>query len=222
MLDDWQQVLKIGMPAGLSNAMAPISGAVLMKLLATYGTSAVAAYGAAQRIESLLLLVIMSLTSALTPFMAQNLGADNSERSFQALFLSMRFSVLFQLIVFVMMVPLSIPIAALFGQEQAVNDLIWLYLVIVPVSYGFQGIIMLLVSSFNAMHRPLQAFGWSFLRLFVFTLPAAWIGSWLYEIQGLFIGIAAGNVFGGILGWLYARRVRSQALAEKSIRLNAD
>jgi Na+-driven multidrug efflux pump len=205
---DWKQILKIGTPAGISTAMTPISGAVLMMLLATHGTTAVAAYGAAQRIESLLLLVIMSLTSALTPFMAQNLGAKNVERSFKALFFSMRFSIAFQLLIFIMMVPLSIPLAALFGREESVNELIWLYLVIVPFSYGFQGIVMLLVSSLNAMHQPFQAFYWSFMRLFFFTLPAAFIGSWWFGIQGLFGGIALGNVFGGILGYLYALRLR--------------
>lgn len=55
--------------------MNPLSGAILMMLLSSHGTAAVAAYGAAQRIESILILVLMSLTSALTPFMAQNLGA---------------------------------------------------------------------------------------------------------------------------------------------------
>jgi Na+-driven multidrug efflux pump len=166
-------------------------------------------------VESLLLLVMMSLTSALTPFMAQNMGAENPKRSFQALFLCMRFSVVFQLLIFIMMVPLSIPLAALFGQEQAVNDLIWLYLVIVPLCYGFQGIIMLLVSALNAMHRPLNAFYWSFYRLFIFTLPAAWIGSWLSGIQGLFVGVAVGNIIGGILGYLYALRLRRESCEPK-------
>ncbi|WP_413285361.1 MATE family efflux transporter [Vibrio sp. MA40-2] len=209
LMSDWKQVLKIGTPAGISNAMTPISGAVLMIILASHGTAAVAAYGAAQRIESILLLVLMSLTSALTPFMAQNLGAKNYERSFKAMFLSMRFSIGFQFILFIMMVPLSIPLAALFGREESVNNLIWLYLVIVPFSYGFQGIIMLLVSSLNAMHKPLQAFYWSFMRLFVFTVPAAWIGSWLYQVQGLFVGIALGNILGGICGYIYAVHLKN-------------
>lgn len=79
---DWQQTLKIGTPAALSNAMNPLSGAILMMLLSCHGTAAVAAYGAAQRIESILILVLMSLTSALTPFMAQNLGAKKSSARF--------------------------------------------------------------------------------------------------------------------------------------------
>lgn len=155
---DWQQTLKIGTPAALSNAMNPLSGAILMMLLSSHGTAAVAAYGAAQRIESILILVLMSLTSALTPFMAQNLGAKNPQRAFSGLFLSMRFAVVFQGFIFLMMVPLSIPLAALFSQEETVKNLLWHYLLVVPFSYGFQGIVMMLVSGLNAMHKPLRAF----------------------------------------------------------------
>ncbi|ELS0754073.1 MATE family efflux transporter [Vibrio vulnificus] len=211
--EDWRQILKVGTPAALSNAMNPLSGAILMMMLSSHGTAAVAAYGAAQRIESILILVLMALTSALTPFMAQNFGAKNPQRAFQGLFVSMRFSVLFQGLVFLMMVPLSIPLAALFSQEQAVRDLLWHYLLVVPISYGFLGIVMMLVSGLNAMHQPLNAFRWSLIRLFVFTLPAAYLGSWLYDIEGLFIGIAVGNILVGLCSYLYALKQRKQQLA---------
>ncbi|PMH42140.1 MATE family efflux transporter [Vibrio sp. 10N.286.49.B3] len=207
MISDWKPILHIGTPAALSNAMSPLSGAILMMMLASHGTAAVAAYGAAQRVESILLLVLMSLTSVLSPFMAQNFGAKNPQRSFDALFLCMRFSVGFQLLVFLVMVPLSIPLAALFSQEQEVQSLLWHYLLFVPFSYGLLGILMMLTSALNAMHKPLQAFVWSFMRLFVFMLPCAWIGSQWNGIEGLFVGIAVGNIVGGLSGVVYARRV---------------
>lgn len=215
LISDWRLILRIGTPAALSNAMTPISGAILMMMLSSHGTAAVAAYGAAQRVESILILVLMSLTSALTPFIAQNMGANNPQRSFAGLFLSMRFSIVFQLAIFIMMVPLSIPLAALFSQEQVVKDLLWHYLLVVPFSYGFQGIIMILVSGLNALHQPIKAFQWSFMRLFAFTLPCAWLGSRLFDIEGLFIGIALGNIIGGSLGYLYALRLRKQYLTEQ-------
>lgn len=211
ILSDWHQILTIGTPAALSNALNPLAGAIIMMMLAKQGTEAVAAYGAAQRIESILIIVLMSLTSALTPFMAQNFGANNPQRSFKALFLSMRFAVMFQGLIFLMMVPLSIPLAALFSQEESVRGILWHYLLVVPFSYGFQGIVMMLISGMNAMHQPLKAFQWSFMRLFVFTLPFAWIGSQIDGVEGLFIGLALGNIMGGISGYCFALRVRAKA-----------
>ncbi|SEG49434.1 MATE family efflux transporter [Vibrio hangzhouensis] len=213
---DWLAILRIGTPSGLSTAMSPISGAILMKMLSVHGTAAVAAYGAAQRVESILILVLISLSSALTPFMSQNFGAKQPARSFAGLFLSIRFSLMFQLLIFVMMVPLSIPISALFSQEQAVRDILWHYLLVVPFSYGFQGIIMMLGSGLNALHEPNKAFMWSALRLFAFTLPAAALGSVLYGVEGMFIGVALGNVIGGVLAYLYALSVRRKHLPSMS------
>lgn len=211
MWQDWAQILKIGTPAAFSSAMNPLSGAILMMMLASFGTEAVAAYGAAQRVESIMIIVLMSLGSVLTPFIAQNNGANQPERSFSALFITMRFAVVFQLGLFILMVPLSMPIAALFSQEQSVQDTLWHFLLIVPISYGFQGLVMMVVSCLNAMHLPLKAFMWNFSRLFIFTLPSAWVGSQFYGVEGLFIGIAVGNVIGGIAAYGYALKMRSAA-----------
>jgi Na+-driven multidrug efflux pump len=51
------------------------------------------------------------------------------------------------------------------------------------------------------------------MRLFVFTLPGAWVGSLVYDIEGLFIGIAVGNIVGGVLGYLYALKLRKEYVA---------
>lgn len=205
---DWKDILAIGTPAALSNALNPISGAILMAMLATQGTAAVAAFGAAQRVESLLLIVMMALTSALTPLMAQNFGANHPARSFEALFRAMRFSILFQFMVFIAMVPLSLPIAALFSQEPSVQDKLWHYLIVVPASYGMQGVMMMLVSALNAMKKPVQAFAMNLVRLFVLLLPMAWIGRYVDGTEGLFIGIAVANGIAGVLAYLYALSLR--------------
>lgn len=222
IINDWKQILKIGTPAAFSSAMNPLSGAILMIILAKFGTESVAAYGAAQRIESIMIIVLMSLSSILMPFIAQNMGAKNPQRSFDALFIAMRFSLLFQFGLFVLMVPLSWPIASLFSQEavhqdQGVQQTLWHFLLIVPFSYGFQGIVMILVSGLNAMHLPLRAFFWNFARLFIFTLPTAWFGSQIYGVEGLFIGIVIGNIVGGCCAYGYAIYFQKQMKAEMRI-----
>lgn len=208
LLSDWSTILKLGTPAALSNAMVPITSAIFMRLLSTHGTTAVAAFGAAQRIESILMIVLMSLTSALSPFMAQNFGAQKPQRSFTSLFVSMRFALLFQSAIFIAMVPLSVPLSALFSQEPTVRSLLWHYLLIVPISYGFQGMVMMLIAGLNALQKPLYAFLWSSLRLFILTLPLAWLGSQYYGAEGLFAGIALGNVLAGMLSYFFALRLR--------------
>ncbi|WP_060989680.1 MATE family efflux transporter [Photobacterium leiognathi] len=209
---DWQQILQIGAPAGLSNALNPLSSALLMTLLAAQGTASVAAFGAAIRIESILVIGMMALGSSLMPFMAQNLGANQPERAFKALFTAMRFAILFQLLIFIAMVPLSMPLASLFSQDTTVQAQLWHYLLVVPASYGLQAVCMLLISALNALHKTVNALIWNLLRLFGFMLPSAWIGSLYYGTEGLFIGIAFANIIGGLGAYLYARRLRKSTI----------
>ncbi|WP_318485227.1 MATE family efflux transporter [Photobacterium leiognathi] len=213
---DWQQILQIGAPAGLSNALNPLSSALLMTLLAAQGTASVAAFGAAIRIESILVIGMMALGSSLMPFMAQNLGANQPERAFKALFTAMRFAILFQLLIFIAMVPLSMPLASLFSQDTTVQAQLWHYLLVVPASYGLQAVCMLLISALNALHKTVNALIWNLLRLFGFMLPSAWIGSLYYGTKGLFIGIAFANIIGGLGAYLYARRLRKSTILATS------
>lgn len=183
-----------------------------MAMLASQSTASVAAYGAAMRVESLLVIVMMALGSALMPFMAQNLGAQKPQRAFSALFTAMHFAIGFQLLVFIAMVPLSMPLAALFSKDSVVQNQLWHYLLVVPASYGLQAICMLLISALNALHKTINALCWNLLRLFVLLLPAAWIGSYIHGTEGLFIGIAVANIISGIGAYYYARKLRKELL----------
>jgi Na+-driven multidrug efflux pump len=101
-------------------------------------------------------------------------------------------------------------VSSLFSDDSQVTELIWIYLVLVPFSYGFQGVMALLVSAFNAMHKPIEAFKWSAMRLFIFTLPLAALGNWIFDIEGMFVGIALGNFFGGVVAYMSAIKLRDE------------
>nr|WP_086938080.1 MATE family efflux transporter [Thaumasiovibrio occultus] len=207
---DWRQILSIGTPAGLSNAMNPLSGALLMVILAQHGNAAVAAYGAAQRIESLLLIVIMALASIFTPFMAQNLGAKRFDRTRQGLLTALHFTLGFQLLIYILLVPITWPLTHFFIDDVQVQEALWLYLITVPASYGMQGMLMVLIATLNAMQKSTQAMLWTSLRLFGLMLPGALIASRYFDTEGIFISLAIANVVAGSGAYLHARYIRKQ------------
>ena len=121
----------------------------------------------------------------------------------------MHFAIGFQLLVFIAMVPLSMPLAALFSKDTMVQNQLWHYLLVVPASYGLQAICMLLISALNALHKTIDALCWNLFRLFVLLVPAAWVGSYIYGTNGLFMGIAIANIISGIGAYCYARKLRA-------------
>lgn len=205
LLAHWRALLHVAVPASFTNMLNPLANAVLMTIFAGLGTEVVAAYGAASRVEALLLIVMMALSSVLAPFISQNCGAGNPVRAKAALQLCMRFALLFQLAVYALTWLLAPFIADLFSDHPQVVRLIVLYLHLVPIGYGFQGMVMLLASALNGVRASSISFLFNGLRLFVFLLPGAWLGAKLGGEQGIYLGILLANLAAGTLAWWYAR-----------------
>ena len=186
-----RKILKIGLPAAGANMLTPIAMAVMTALVAKHGPEAVAAFGVGSRIESIASLVVLALSMTLPPFVSQNFGAGKLGRVKEAL----KFVMIWQFGIYLLLLLTSGFIAHVFGKEQAVIDVIKLFIYILPLSYGLQGVIILSNSSFNALHKPMNALILSIIRLFVFYVPIAYVGSEIAGLTGLFIGAAVGNLF---------------------------
>ena len=187
-------ILHIGLPAAGANMLTPIAAAILTAIVANYGESAVAAFGVGSRIESIACLVVLALSMTLPPFISQNFGAGNMHRVEKAYKTTVKFVILWQILIYGILVLIAPYIADAFAKEQAVADIIKLFIWILPLGYGLQGIIILTNSSFNALHKPMVALILSIVRLFVCYVPAAYIGSIFWGVQGFFIGALLGNV----------------------------
>jgi Na+-driven multidrug efflux pump len=159
---------------------------------------------------------VLALSMSLPPFISQNYGANKLIRIKTAFNLVAKFVLVWQLVVFVILALSSNFIASLFAQEASVVRDITLFLYIVPLAYGVQGIIILTNSSFNAMHKPMSALLLSILRLFVFYVPIASLGSYFYGLEGLFWGCVIANLVTSILAYVwFTRNLRNEmALAD--------
>ncbi|MDN3651206.1 MATE family efflux transporter [Thalassotalea ponticola] len=209
LVNSTRQILKIGLPASGANMLTPIAAAVMTAIVATYGESAVAAFGVGSRIESIACLVVLALSMTLPPFISQNFGAEKLSRVEQGYKVSVKFVMLWQLLVYALLIATAPWISAAFAKEQNVADLITLFIYILPLGYGLQGIIILTNSSLNALHKPMTALVLSVLRLFVFYLPFAYLGSILFALEGLFIGAVVGNLLMAIVSYyLFTKQFR--------------
>ncbi|SEL71957.1 putative efflux protein, MATE family [Colwellia chukchiensis] len=217
-IDSARAILHIGLPAAGANMLTPIASAVLTAIVATYGASAVAAFGVGSRIESIACLVVLAMSMTLPPFISQNLGAGHFKRVQQAYKASIKFVLLWQLLIYVVLVLIAPFIADMFAKEQAVADIIKLFIWILPLGYGLQGIIILTNSSFNALHKPMVALTLSIVRLFVCYVPLAYIGSLWFGLVGFFIGALLGNLLMAAISYhLFTQQCKKDCLAQEVV-----
>ncbi|MEC9060965.1 MAG: MATE family efflux transporter [Pseudomonadota bacterium] len=208
--DSSREILKIGLPAAGANMLTPVAGGVMTAVVAGYGAEAVAAWGVGNRMESIASIVVLALSMTLPPFISQNVGAGQVNRVKRAYSLTLKFVLIWQFVIFLVMWALSSWIAVAFANEAEVSVLIQLFLMIVPLGYGMQGIIILTNSSLNAMHRPMTALILSVIRLFVFFVPISVAGSFLFDLKGLFVGTVIANFAMACVSFFVFKRAVTQ------------
>jgi putative MATE family efflux protein len=205
----WKAILYVGVPAAATQVLVPVAAGIVTRIVSGFGTVAVAAFGVGTRVEALSMIGVFSLGSALAPFIGQNYGARNRARLRRAIrfcaFASLGFGAAALLILSV----LARPIASLFSEQEEVVAITVRYLRIMPLGYAFYGFILLIMSSFNALNRPIASATLNLFRLFVFGLPFAFAGSRLVGVPGIFAGLVAANVLTAILAYAAARKFLS-------------
>jgi putative MATE family efflux protein len=214
----WGQILYIGVPAAGTNMIVPLGTGIVTAMLAGYGPEAVAGFGVASRIEVFALTVVMALGSVLAPFVGQNLGAGKQERLQTGIRLSQSFAMGWGVFVLAVFLLFARPLAGFFNDDPRVIQTITTFLWIVPVSYGFQGVLMLSSSALNVLNKPFHAAALNILRIFVIYIPVALLASSMFGAAGIFGALAFANVVAGIAAFVLLRRVTMFAVAEAVAR----
>jgi len=209
MLKNWRKIASIGMPASLTNMLSPLNNAFIMWLLASYNTKAVAAYGAGTRLEAILLIGMIAISSMLAPFIAQNSAANKSERCIEAMGLAIRYALVSQTLIYLVIALFAQQIAGLFSDDIGVIEHLSLYLYILPMSFSLQGIMMAISSSLNGLNKPIASLMLSVSRtVAIFTFAS--VGAYLLGEKGIFIGISSANVLVGLFALLHFRLLKQQ------------
>lgn len=206
----WRSILYIALPSGLGRLVVPVAAGVITAMIATYGEHAVAAYGVGSRVEFLASSLLFALAGSIGPFVGQNLGAGRMDRVREAVKISTLFAVVWGLFSWGVLALSAGSIASVFNSDETVIDTITLFLCIVPAGFGLQGVLSIINANLNTLGKPLHATGIIVVQMLVLGLPAIYLGNALYGIHGIFVGIAATYVMGGVLSLFVNRWVMRQ------------
>jgi putative MATE family efflux protein len=202
----WRDILHVGLPAAGTNAIIPVAMTLITAMIARYGPEAVAGFGVAGRIESLVLVVFYALSSVIGPFVGQNLSAGKEQRIQQSLRLCAVFCMAIGLAIALLLALASGFLPTLFSQNPDVYNVTRLFLWIAPISYGAYGVVMVMNAAFNGLGKPMPAVYISATRMIVLYLPMAVLGRQWFGIAGIFGAYAAANLLSGLLSYVWARR----------------
>lgn len=222
MVKSWRHMLSIGLPAVFTNAIIPISAAIVVSMIATYGVDAVAGFGVAVRLEPLALLIFYSMSAVVSPFFGQNFGAAQFDRLFEARRLMTRFCIAYGLTLVLLLGLLARPLTGMFSDSDDIRQVAMHYLWLMSLGYGGHGITMSMNSAFNGMGRPMPAVVVTSCRVLLLFLPLALLGRWLFGLEGIFAAGAICNLLlAGLAWWWLGQHLATHANVEANLAVGA-
>jgi len=198
VIESWKSILYIALPSAGSRIIIPIGMGVITRIVSTYGAEAVAAFGVASRIEMVAILVFIALGAVINPFVGQNWAAGRLDRVYLGRKYTNSFSMAWGAAMLVLLAIAARPFATIFSDNPEVIKTVILYLTIVPVSIGYQGVFLLSTTSLNVLNRPLHAAALAVMQMFVLYIPLAYAGSYLFGLAGVFSAIAVTYFIAGM------------------------
>ncbi len=202
----WRRILKIAVPAGITQLITPVSTGVVTAIVATYGIAAVAGFGVASRLEMFAVMVIMALGTALVPFVGQNWGAGNKARVGRAVRVAVLIASGWGGVVWLLSLVFGGSVAAVFNSNPEVISTVTSYMAIVFPSYMLLAVLVTVTNALNALHKPVNSMVLSLLRMFVLYVPLAYAGSVLLGLNGVWWAALGANATSGIIAILWFRR----------------
>jgi len=207
VLASWKEIIRLGIPAALTQALNPVVQGLTIRLAAGVGgVKAVAAMATGTRIESFLLIIAIAYGTALVPFVGHNYGAEAHHRVQEVRRISNRFALIYSAVVFLILIPLAGPLSRIFSNDETVVHLSVMYLLIAATGHAGLCISMWLSQLLNVIGKPRPVMVINLCRVFLFIIPLSLLGSNLFGFAGLVAGLAVGNLLSGALAYWMTRR----------------
>lgn len=212
--------LRLGLPSGVQQMLFSIGNMALQFLVNSYGTSAMAAFGAGLRIENFISLPIMNLGSAVSTFVAQNIGAGENERVKKGIRESIKMTLVLAVTVIALILLFRENLIALFNTDKDVIKIGSSYLFIIGPFFLFIGTSFVLSSAMKGAGDSMFALISSIVSLWLGRLPASYMLSKFFGTDGIWMGIPFGWTLGLIVTVIYYKKGHWKTKAIVNHRIN--
>jgi putative MATE family efflux protein len=201
-------LLRVSFGGVLQFIIATSSYIVLMRIISTYGSAAIAGYTIAVRIMMFTFLPAWGLSNAAATLVGQNLGAKQPERAEASVWVATKYNVAFLVSVGIVGIVLAEALVGFFTGDAAVLRYGADCLRIVSYGYGFYAVGLIVIQAFNGAGDTGTPTWLNVLCFWALQLPLAYgLAKWLaLGPDGVFWAAAISESMLAVAGWLLFRR----------------
>jgi len=198
-------IFGVGIPASLSQIGMSVGLLILNVFLISLGSVYVAAFGLGFRVDMLVLLPIIGISSGLVTMVGMYVGAGDFRKAKWITKYAMKVSILimglagllfFFIAEYLMMIFTSDPQVIISGAE---------YIRIVVISYPFAAIGITIYSSFQGAGKGMPALVLTLLRVILLSVPIAYVLTFVYGFgaTGVWIGMSSASIISAVAGLIW-------------------
>lgn len=212
----FRQIMEIGLPAGIQMSLVSVGAMVVMSKINSYGKEFTAGYNVGYRLDQLAFLPVQGLSSAVTAFVGQNIGARRLDRVRRGIRVTLIAAVIWSAVMLVL-IPLGPALVSVFSDTPAVIQAGTVYLKCIMPFYFLFSVMFCLNNAMRGAGDSLFAMMDVLFSLILVRVPAVyWIANH-YGPDYMYYGIGVGWTVGFTLSVAYylSGRWKRMSLADR-------
>ncbi|SFA96714.1 putative efflux protein, MATE family [Lentibacillus halodurans] len=198
-------ILNLGIPSGLQMAVISAGSAAIMSVITVFGSDVVAGYGAAQRLDSILMLPAHALGTSVNSMAGQNIGNRDWPRVKQIAKYGVLYNFSIMLLVGVAVVLLAEHGIQLFIEDEEAVAFGTKYLQIIALFYPFLGINFILNGIVRAAGAMYQVLVLNIVSFWVLRFPLTYLFSGWFGDTGVALGMGTSFLLSSFAAFMYYR-----------------
>ncbi len=192
------QILQVGLPTGARQVLLSVGFMALIRIVARFGSDAVAAYGLGVRLNQVAILPCLGIATAVITLVGQNVGAGKTDRASETTWKASLCAMVAMEAIGVTFFLFPRFLMGIFTDDAQVIRYGSSLLRIVSLTHMFTGLGIVIAAAFQGAGRALPALALTLLRLLIIAVPLALLLSHFYGVRGVWMAIAAAAVLSGI------------------------
>jgi len=187
-------LLKIAVPATITNVATPIGNAYVITVIAQYGDSVIAGNTIVARITPVAFALFFSMSGSIGPIIGQNLGAHKYDRVHETVASSLRFIAGYTAVLWAVFVLSQDMIIDAFSASDEAAGMIRVFCIWVVPLTAFLGALFVANAAFNNLGHPMRATFFNVSKATIGTVPFAYFGAVYYGPEGALVAQAIGSM----------------------------
>ena len=202
VISEMNLLIKISIGGILQFFIATSSWLLLMKIMATFGSAALAGYTLAIRIVDFIILPAWGMCNSVSTLVGQNLGAKNIHRAKQAVYLVAKYNFVFMVTVAIFFISFAGSIVNIFISDNEVVNYASQCLRIFSYGFGLYAIGLVLIQAFNGAGDTYTPTWINFICFWVLQIPVAYWMAIHLEIgpKGVFYSVLIAESLMAVMG----------------------